>query len=521
MDPESEDDLPLARVFARRNSVEDSDSGSSDSLSDAPLTPNASPKKQPVLFEYEWPSNRSGNYFVIESELAKFLEKDDIPGVKTRSLCQDEWLYVTNTLGHTFESFKPLKAIAVEDAYQYMAETSPEKFLLYNKLVHQKEMEKLVFRQELQRINVIRGKVPNIMKRSLKETVRYNSQLNRERIEERRAYFDLQTQIIHLPQKKRKYDPTFKPQRSLYPLALIPGQYQDYYKKYTPLELKKLPINSITESFIEIKPPAPPVESKEIIEEPEKDAETIEDEEMNEVENEENQEKKKDKDPFCGICTKGPEMNRHGLPEKLIHCSQCENSGHPSCLDMNRQLVKVIQGYPWQCMECKTCTQCSAPHDEEAIMFCDNCDRGYHSYCVGVNEIPKGRWVCERCGKCSSCLVRKPVGEGESGRWKNEVTKPTDGSEQEFLQIHCHECSRLFRKGNFCPVCLKVYRSEEDHVNPMVMCDICDRWIHTDCDGIDEDRYNELSKDRKTTYTCILCRGDKEERLDIFHKKNR
>ena len=80
MDPESEDDLPLAQVFARRNSVEDSDSGSSDSLSDAPLTPNASPKKQPVLFEYEWPSNRSGNYFVIESELAKFLEKDDVPG---------------------------------------------------------------------------------------------------------------------------------------------------------------------------------------------------------------------------------------------------------------------------------------------------------------------------------------------------------------------------------------------------------------------------------------------------------
>ena len=33
------------------------------------------------------------------------------------------------------------------------------------------------------------------MKRSLKETVRYNSQLNRERKEERQAYFDLQTQV--------------------------------------------------------------------------------------------------------------------------------------------------------------------------------------------------------------------------------------------------------------------------------------------------------------------------------------
>ena len=34
-----------------------------------------------------------------------------------------------------------------------------------------------------------------------------------------------------------------------------------------------------------------------------------------------------DKDPFCGICKKGPESNKRGQPEKLIHCSQCENSG--------------------------------------------------------------------------------------------------------------------------------------------------------------------------------------------------
>ena len=23
-------------------------------------------------------------------------------------------------------------------------------------------------------------------------------------------------------------------------------------------------------------------------------------------------------------------------------------------------------------------------------MFCDNCDRGYHSYCVGLKSIPDG-----------------------------------------------------------------------------------------------------------------------------------
>lgn len=50
----------------------------------------------------------------------------------------------------------------------------------------------------LLQVDVIKGRIPNIMKRSLKETVRYNSRLNRERQEERCAYFDLQTQVYSL-----------------------------------------------------------------------------------------------------------------------------------------------------------------------------------------------------------------------------------------------------------------------------------------------------------------------------------
>lgn len=83
MSHESDDDLPLAQVKARRNSVEDSDSGaSSDSMSDAPSIQNVPLKNEMTLFEYEWPNNRSGNYFVIESELAKFLDREEIPGKK-------------------------------------------------------------------------------------------------------------------------------------------------------------------------------------------------------------------------------------------------------------------------------------------------------------------------------------------------------------------------------------------------------------------------------------------------------
>ena len=54
-----------------------------------------------------------------------------------------------------------------------------------------------------------------------------------------------------------------------------------------------------------------------------------------------------------------------------------------------------------------------------------------------------------------------------------------------FWLWHSHVClmldvvsNRLFRSGNFCPVCLKVYRNDESDL-PMVCCDMCDRWVHT------------------------------------------
>lgn len=31
------------------------------------------------------------------------------------------------------------------------------------------------------------------------------------------------------------------------------------------------------------------------------------------------------------------------------------------------------------------------------MMFCDRCDRGYHTYCVGLETIPDGSWQCSAC----------------------------------------------------------------------------------------------------------------------------
>ena len=50
---------------------------------------------------------------------------------------------------------------------------------------------------------------------------------------------------------------------------------------------------------------------------------------------------------LCGICLKGKESNKRGEAESLVHCSQCDNSGHPSCLDMTTELVSMTKTFPW------------------------------------------------------------------------------------------------------------------------------------------------------------------------------
>jgi len=50
-------------------------------------------------------------------------------------------------------------------------------------------------------------------------------------------------------------------------------------------------------------------------------------------------------------------------------------------------------------------------------MFCDRCDRGYHSYCVGLEAIPDGSWQCSACDPPPSSPA--PVMKGKRGRPSN------------------------------------------------------------------------------------------------------
>nr|XP_020755780.1 zinc finger protein DPF3-like isoform X1 [Odocoileus virginianus texanus] len=73
--------------------------------------------------------------------------------------------------------------------------------------------------------------------------------------------------------------------------------------------------------------------------------------------------------------------------------------GHPTCLQFTLNMTEAVKTYKWQCIECKSCILCGTSENDDQLLFCDDCDRGYHMYCLNppVAEPPEGSWSCHLC----------------------------------------------------------------------------------------------------------------------------
>uniref|UniRef100_A0A673NA82 Zinc finger protein DPF3 n=1 Tax=Sinocyclocheilus rhinocerous TaxID=307959 RepID=A0A673NA82_9TELE len=86
---------------------------------------------------------------------------------------------------------------------------------------------------------------------------------------------------------------------------------------------------------------------------------------------------------YCDFCLGDSGSNRKtGQAEELVSCSDCGRSGHPSCLQFTDNMMQAVRTYQWQCIECKSCSLCGTSENDDQLLFCDDCDRGYHMYCL-------------------------------------------------------------------------------------------------------------------------------------------
>jgi zinc finger protein ubi-d4 len=108
----------------------------------------------------------------------------------------------------------------------------------------------------------------------------------------------------------------------------------------------------------------------------------------------------KKRNPYCDFCLGDDSINQKTRkPEKMVSCADCGRSGHPSCLQFSPSLAAVVLTYRWQCIECKSCSLCGKSDNDDQLLFCDDCDRGYHMYCLKppMKEAPEGSWSCKMC----------------------------------------------------------------------------------------------------------------------------
>ncbi|KAK9125302.1 hypothetical protein Scep_014148 [Stephania cephalantha] len=196
---------------------------------------------------------------------------------------------------------------------------------------------------------------------------------------------------------------------------------------------------------------------------------------------------------MCRLCFYG-ENEGSERAARMLACKLCSKKYHRSCLKSWGHQRDLFHLSSWVCPSCRSCEICRRTGDPTKFVFCKRCDAAYHCYCQQPphKNVSHGPYLCPKHTRCHSCGSNVP-GNGPSTRW--------------FLSYTCCDaCGRLFVKGNYCPVCLKVYRDSES--TPMVCCDVCQRWVHCRCDGISDEKYLEFQADGNLYYKCAACRGD-------------
>ncbi|GAW24283.1 hypothetical protein ANO14919_138660 [Xylariales sp. No.14919] len=49
--------------------------------------------------------------------------------------------------------------------------------------------------------------------------------------------------------------------------------------------------------------------------------------------------------------------------------------------------------------EARPCPICNNADHEDVLLLCDSCDAPYHTYCVGLDTVPRGHWFCLECSE--------------------------------------------------------------------------------------------------------------------------
>ncbi|XP_073979784.1 uncharacterized protein isoform X2 [Rhodnius prolixus] len=349
----------------------------------------------------------------VEAEERTFLEDS---GLVPKSMCD---------LG--------LTAVSSAEVLDIMFHDFPDKYEEFRKYVREKQAQEVSCKQKALASLRRDGSKIEPREQALEAVAAWNANLNRERKEERRCALDLQTFTIHYPKSDRESMTRPVPKVGLYPIALIPGQFCDYYKQYTPTELMYFPLNTVLYGPLK---PNQRHQGNGSDDGSGTDSDTSSSDESSDSSSESSDTSDEQEEAKCKICKTVKRDGKDAQMEPLIQCAQCKTTTHPSCQDFTDEMLPHIKKYNWLCTDCKQCLTCKTRGNVEKILCCDLCDRGHHVECLGLKKVPE-RWHCSVCSYCSNCGTRDPGGPD----WQHEYKKDEKGMKV-YKRTLCASCCK-------------------------------------------------------------------------------
>ncbi|KAK5584726.1 hypothetical protein RB653_006342 [Dictyostelium firmibasis] len=187
------------------------------------------------------------------------------------------------------------------------------------------------------------------------------------------------------------------------------------------------------------------------------------------------------------------------LNSNLITCPSCTKKYHAKCLNLHQKCIDKYREDPtqWKCTDCKSCELCDDSGHDEKMLFCDVCDKGYHTFCLTppLSQTPDGGWRCNDCVFCIHCYSKVDKNNINKIKWKENYTC-------------CDSCfSKGFsEKSKYCPICAHAIKDEGEEEDSITTCQYCHKSVHDHCDqNITDNLENE-----HFIYKCPDCISDKQ-----------
>jgi len=148
-----------------------------------------------------------------------------------------------------------------------------------------------------------------------------------------------------------------------------------------------------------------------------------------------------------GEANEGEEKPKtRGLPRGLVTWREAvKNASNAAQLAMAFYVLETSIAWDKSIMKA-SCQFCHGGENESALLLCDGCDKGFHTYCFKppITKIPEGDWYCYEC-------INKATGERHC-----LVCGGQDGDSL----IHCTSCPRAYHMACIQPALTKTPRGK-------------------------------------------------------------